>query len=271
MFKIGEFSKLTLTSIRMLRHYDEIGLLKPNHIDTVTGYRYYSVNQLSDMSRIQYLKNMGLPLARICTMLKCSDKEVLRQVLADCLEARKEEYGNIVRQITAIEKELNRLEKGCVFMSYTVLQKTMPERMVFSLRKTIGHYSREGELWAQLNREIAPQKPVFTNPPINTALYHDLEYKEEGPDVEIQTAVLGSYKDTENVIFKKIPEMLVASITFKGSYEQMGEINREAMEWMVQNGFLPDGAMFSIYHVSPGMDQNPDNWLTEACYPMRRK
>ena len=42
MLKIGEFSKLTRVSIRMLRHYDEIGLLRPTETDAWTGYRYYS-------------------------------------------------------------------------------------------------------------------------------------------------------------------------------------------------------------------------------------
>lgn len=46
MLKIGEFSKLSRVSVRMLRHYDEIGLLPPASIDSATGYRYYSEDQL---------------------------------------------------------------------------------------------------------------------------------------------------------------------------------------------------------------------------------
>ena len=42
MFKIGEFSRLTQVSVRMLRYYDETGLLKPAHIDPWTGYRLYA-------------------------------------------------------------------------------------------------------------------------------------------------------------------------------------------------------------------------------------
>ena len=46
MFKIGEFSKLSRISIRMLRHYDEIGLLHPAYIDPESDYRYYREDQL---------------------------------------------------------------------------------------------------------------------------------------------------------------------------------------------------------------------------------
>lgn len=45
MLKIGDFSKLSRISIRMLRHYDEIGLLVPASTDSFTGYRYYGEAQ----------------------------------------------------------------------------------------------------------------------------------------------------------------------------------------------------------------------------------
>ena len=65
MLKIGEFSKLSRVSVRMLRHYDEIGLLKPAEIDRFTDYRYYREDQLPIVCRITALKDMGFSLADI--------------------------------------------------------------------------------------------------------------------------------------------------------------------------------------------------------------
>ena len=45
MLKIGDFSKLSRISIRMLRYYDDCGLLKPEKVDSFTGYRYYKESQ----------------------------------------------------------------------------------------------------------------------------------------------------------------------------------------------------------------------------------
>lgn len=70
MLKIGDFSKLSRISIRMLRHYDEIGLLTPDHTDTFTNYRYYSASQLPIAERINDLKEMGFSLAAIGQILK---------------------------------------------------------------------------------------------------------------------------------------------------------------------------------------------------------
>ena len=82
MLKIGDFSKLSRVSIRMLRHYDEIGLLKPVWIDPESGYRYYSAEQLPVAGRINALKDMGFGLAAIGEILPCyEDRDALERHL----------------------------------------------------------------------------------------------------------------------------------------------------------------------------------------------
>ncbi|MBR0409376.1 MAG: MerR family transcriptional regulator [Eubacterium sp.] len=73
MLKIGEFSKLSRVSVRMLRHYDDIGLLPPAETDHFTGYRYYSPDQLPVIGRITALKDMGFQLADIVKILEIYD------------------------------------------------------------------------------------------------------------------------------------------------------------------------------------------------------
>src|SRR5262249_49752517 len=69
MFRIGEFSKIAQVSGRLLRYYDQIGLLKPVRVDPETGYRYYSVSQLPELNRILALKELGLTLDQIARLL----------------------------------------------------------------------------------------------------------------------------------------------------------------------------------------------------------
>ena len=65
MFTVGEFSRIAQVSKRLLRYYDEIGLLPPRHIDPSTGYRFYSAGQLPQLNRILALKDLGLSLEQI--------------------------------------------------------------------------------------------------------------------------------------------------------------------------------------------------------------
>jgi DNA-binding transcriptional MerR regulator len=69
MFRIGEFSKIAQVPGSLLRYYDEIGLLKPVHIDQWTGYRYYSARQLPRLHRILALKELGLTLDQIARLV----------------------------------------------------------------------------------------------------------------------------------------------------------------------------------------------------------
>ena len=69
MLKIGDFSKLSLVSVKALRYYDELGLLKPVQVDEFTGYRYYSTSQLTRLNRILALKDLGLALEQIAQLL----------------------------------------------------------------------------------------------------------------------------------------------------------------------------------------------------------
>src|SRR5437868_10010490 len=69
MFKIGDFSRLSLVSVKALRYYDELGLLKPARVDESTGYRYYAASQLTRLNRILAMKDMGLSLEQIALLL----------------------------------------------------------------------------------------------------------------------------------------------------------------------------------------------------------
>ena len=69
MLKIGEFSKLSQLSIRMLRHYDDIGLLPPAVIAPSNGYRYYQPEQLTQVSLIRFFQALGLSLQEIKLLL----------------------------------------------------------------------------------------------------------------------------------------------------------------------------------------------------------
>lgn len=98
-----------------------------------------------------------------------------------------------------------------------------------------------------------------------------MEYKEHDPDVEIQITVKGKYQNTENVVFKTVSPVQVASVTFKGSYDQIAATNQAVAKLVRDNGYEFEGAMFTIYHVSPAQTQNKDEFVTEVCFPVKKK
>ncbi len=122
MLKIGDFSKLSRISIRMLRHYDEIGLLRPKSINTMTGYRYYGEEQLSIASKITALKDMVFALGTISEILRnYHNPSALAEFLMVKLTEIQAEAAVTNRRLLLLDTAIKRLRKDEFMMQYNVI------------------------------------------------------------------------------------------------------------------------------------------------------
>ena len=272
MLKIGDFSKLSRISIRMLRHYDEIGLLTPKTIDPFTNYRYYGEDQLPVAGQITALRAMGFGLSTIGEIIRSYDDP---NKLAEFLNVKRAELQaeaeDVAHRLLLLETAIKRLRKDGNSMKYNVTLKTLPERYVASVRKVIPAYDQESTLWGILMSETASMYLQPADSCLGLAIFHDEGHKESDVDVEIQMSVKGNYKNTENVVFKTVSPTVIASVTYKGGYEQVTAVNEAIANWINDNGYEFSGPMFCIYHVSPAQTRNPDEFVTEVCFPVRKK
>ncbi|PGD98103.1 MerR family transcriptional regulator [Bacillus wiedmannii] len=269
MFKIGDFSKLSSISIRMLRHYDKVELLQSIKVDEQSGYRYYSAAQLKKVNQIQTLKNMGFNIATIKKIIECDNIEGIKEQFLNRSAQIKEDMTNLKKQLRLLEDSMKTMREDVVDMNYHVSIKEIPERYVASVRKVIPSYNCEGDLWTMLMQEIHMKNISMAHPSYSIAVFHDQEYKKNDVDVEIQLNILGKHKNTKDVYFQKKEPIKVASVTVNGSYEQITNVNEAAAKWIETEGYELAGPMFNIYHVSPAMELDPNKWVTEVCYPVK--
>ncbi|MEW6083442.1 MAG: helix-turn-helix domain-containing protein [Chloroflexota bacterium] len=126
MLKIGEFSRLSQVTVKTLHHYDELGLLKPAHIDPITNYRFYDVEQLPRIHRIMALKEMGLSLEQIGLML---DQELSTEQIRGMLHFKQaeihQEMREAQRQLAMIEFRLRMIEAEINFPELDVVIKKL--------------------------------------------------------------------------------------------------------------------------------------------------
>lgn len=271
MLKIGDFSKLSRISIRMLRHYDEIGILHPQCVDDFTGYRYYNESQLPLAGKIQALKSLGFGLSVIKEILdQYEDVQEIKRFLLVKQKELEEEALETQQKLRLLDNTLKWLRKDGRLMDYNVTLKTVPERYVASVRQVIPAYDCEGMLWETMCRELEGQNVQQAVPCYGMAIFHDEGHKDHDPDVEIQSAVVGKYQDTEHVKFKNVPPIQIASVTYKGSYEQITRVNDAVANWVKANGYDFNGKSFCIYHVSPQETSNPNEFVTEVCFPVKK-
>ena len=244
MLKIGDFSRLTNTSVRILKYYDEINLLKPKIVDSHTGYRYYEVSQLDVINRISYYKDMGISLSAIKEILQGNDNvQMIWQHISNRINELKEESQIIKKQLSQLENAKNNFGKEEVSMQYSVVLKKIPERKVVSLRKIISSRDEDGLLWVELNQELEKQNITLSKDCISMAIYYDDEYKETDIDVEIQTAINCGGTDNGIIKFYAASELDVVSVTFRGGYDQRTQVSIAIADWLETSDFEIDGPM----------------------------
>lgn len=271
MLKIGEFSKLSRISVRMLRHYDEIGLLNPAQTDRFTDYRYYREDQLPVASRITALKEMGFRLAEVRELLALwDDREALeRSLSAQRLRLRKE-AAEAARKLRLLDTAMERLRKEAS-MNYNVVIRTLPERYAACVRMKLPRYEDEGLVWKLLCEETDAMRLVPADPCLCSVVFLDEEYQESDVEVEAQKTVQGHYPDTAHVCFRTLPAVTYAGCTFQGGYDQINDVVAAVTAWIRDNGYTPCGPMFDIYHVSPHETKDPAQFVTEVCFPVRKQ
>ena len=261
MLTIGEFSRLSHVSPRMLRHYDALGLLRPEMVGE-NGYRYYRQEQLSVLIRIQWLGGYGFPLHEMGPLLALDDQALLehlrrrRLTLRRELEAKKE-------LLCQLELDILRLE-GVARMEnqYHIILLDDPAQKVFSIRKTVG-INQYHALFEELRREAAARGLIQAGP--IQMLYHAPDFSYESSDVEAQMVVA---EDGPGVTIK--PRFLCASVRHKGSYGKLNRAYEALCGWLAEHvEYRPCGAAMDRYLNDP--HQTPEEELeTGILFPVER-
>ncbi|MDQ0361753.1 MerR family transcriptional regulator [Breznakia pachnodae] len=271
MIRIGEFSKLSNISIRMLRHYDELELLVPSQIDDMSGYRYYSANQLEIANKIQRLKELGFSLTIIKEIIYEEDTSGIEHFFDVRKRELEEELSRIKLQNSLLEEAMGIVKEKADIMKYHVSYKKMQPLKIASIRKIVDNFYEESTLWSELYEKLAQQNVKIPADATALAIYHDEEYKDKDVDIEVCITLKDLQEDKDGVTFYTLPEYEVASTTYHGSYEQMPLVTQATAKWIETNGHELSGKMLNIFYVSPAQDKNEENWITEACFEIRKE
>lgn len=162
MFAIGDFARLGQVSVRMLRHYDAIGLLTPARVDPVTGYRGYQAVQLARLNRIIALKDLGFTLAHVRVLL---DERIDVAELHGMLRLRRAELDAAIAvdraRLARVEARLHAIESEGRMPTDEIILKDIPATTVAEITARAASYAPEdidavvGPLYPTLERQMA--------------------------------------------------------------------------------------------------------------------
>ena len=273
MFRIGEFSKLTQVSVRMLRHYDEVGLLRPAQIDEATGYRLYSVQQIPAVQKIVLLRNVGFGIAEIAAALADWDGQSITQRLVN--KAREiEEAIRLEREhVARIAAAIDDLQTGRIAVHYNVTIRSIPSYQILSLRRTIPDYHCEAILWDELCAFVNRER-VELHPRGGTiAFFHDDEHSDSDVDVEVGVIVSKPGDNKDGFVYRETEKVdTMACIMVYGPFENIGPSYQSFAYWLEKHRhYTMHGPVRQICHRGPFNAQNPDDYLTEVQVPVTKR
>lgn len=265
MLKIGEFSRLCRVPVSALRYYADLGLLPSAKVDTATGYRYYSLEQLAQLYRILALRDLGLSLEQIGTMLR---EPLSAEQLYGMLRLRQNELAQQIAQeqerLARVAARLRQIEQEGTMSAYDVVLKDVEPQLVAGIRAVIPNYGAIGplfdELYGYLGRHGAGG--------IAVGFDHNEEYKEHDPEMEAAVYLSAPVPEGGRVKVYTLPSGVVASTIHRGAWEGMNEAYTALMVWLQTSGYTPCGPSREIY-LHQG--ERPEDHVTEIQIPLERE
>lgn len=269
MYRIGEFSKMSKTTIKAIRYYDEVGLLKPEFVDAFTGYRFYTTDQLVRLHHIQSLRQIGLSIEEIKLINNGYNAEVILQKRKKDLET---EITNALEQLSRIKFILSGKEEF-KFMNYQGIIKELPECIVYSKKMTVPGYDAYFKVIPEIGEHIKAKYPDLkcSIPEYCFICYLDGEYKEKDINIEFCEAVDEMRGDFDDIIFKKIEKITAVSVIHKGAYSGLSQAYVYAFKWIEENGYAVADNPRENYIDGIWNKDSEDEWLTELQIPIFKK
>ncbi len=293
MLKVGEFARLAQVSVRLLHHYDKLGLLSPAQVDRSTGYRYYAVDQLQRLHRILALKDLGLSLEQIGDLLAnmLSTEELRGMLLLKQAELRQLVVEEQVR-LDRVEQRLRAIERADavrdLLPEIDVVIKPVPEVSVMSLRRAVKmnvpphyvFYEASAALRAHGLRDLVEvvmcryhtlfmmQTYAFAKPTrslVEAAYVIDPKLVREGIAREITTEQGGHVRP------RSFPAVeLMATVIHCGADNQRHLAHQALLRWTSEHGYTLAAPTREIYVYRAEPDATSDQHVTEIQHPIRK-
>ncbi|MBO1332215.1 MerR family transcriptional regulator [Streptomyces sp. VRA16 Mangrove soil] len=271
MFTIGDFARHGRVSVRMLRHYDALGLLRPAHVDPATGYRHYTAAQLARLNRIIALKDLGLTLQQVGEILdEKVDAEQLRAMLRLRRADLEAEMAAARARLTQVEARLRSIENEGHMPTEDVVVKNLPRVRVAELTAVAPDFEPSSisaviqplyeELFRRLDeagiRPTGPGVARYEDAPGGGILVH--------AGIEVSAAPRDGGRDGLSVLDLP-PVERAATIVHRGSMDAVLPSEQALATWIDAHGHRSAGYPREISLECP---EDREAWVTELQEPL---
>ncbi|MDQ0897668.1 helix-turn-helix domain-containing protein [Paenibacillus sp. V4I7] len=271
MLKIGEFSKLSRVSIKTLRYYDAMGLLRPDVVDENNGYRYYSEAQLLTVKRIVVFKEQGFTLEQIIPFLEDHiSPEVVKSRLTDkqielhrIIEESKNQLNEINKRIHRVEESANRNED-----EHSISIRGIDPLQVASIRDIVP-YTQLCLLLDEVTQYVRTHGDYQVSSLI--IIKHDHYAETDQVDLEVALPIMKNIPSSNRVKVNSLPRIhAAASLIHRcDPYGITCRATTELSSWISVNGYTQvERAPIREVYITPDQDIYGRMRLSELLIPI---
>jgi predicted transcriptional regulator YdeE/DNA-binding transcriptional MerR regulator len=260
MLKIGDFSRVAHVTVKALRHYGRMGLLRPVWVDRFSAYRYYALDQLPRLNRILALKELGFSLEQIAGMLDRNlEADELRSILHQKQVELEERLQAEQSRLTRVEARLDQIEKAGGLSDYEVVLKSVPDRCVVSMREVVADAEsaprRSMELCLKLLDDL-PALGLRPSGPWLTVSYNP-EYTDRNLDLEVAVMVDmtggggASRRARRGAVHMLAGSAQMACVVHSSPVCELTEAYGALYTWLEANCYHQAGPLREVHHTDP--------------------
>ncbi|MGW9123854.1 MerR family transcriptional regulator [Paenibacillus chitinolyticus] len=239
MFKISEFSRLSKVSLKTLRYYDQIGILKPRKVDHDTGYRYYSADQLLELNRILIYKELGFTLPQITQLLQ---EDITLENIQGMFRLKRSEIQQIIdteqAKLARIEERMQLIEKeGQVETGQEIRIKAEGARQ-FLFLKAHGREEDIPDLFRTFNQLLTKEIRQLAQGP-QVVLWKEIDGKEDEFEFEVGYFLTGEPLLSPDPFQLRTlpPEPMMATMAFRSDSNFASTACVDLAKWIEKNNY----------------------------------
>lgn len=270
MLTIGEFARLGQVSPRMLRHYDELGLLVPEQTGTSSGYRLYGVQQLSRLHTIVALRDLGFGLEQIRQFLA---SELPAEELRGMFRLRKAQLEQSLHdgqdRLRRVDAHIRALEWSTVMD--IVIKHTQPARAAVASAGGLSHAGIGAAFGRLLPAVTTHLEAAGARPGIGVGVYADAGGTAPEGEITLHAGFDIGSQDVPGsgaVHIMDLPALEVAAAVYHGPGDGIPGAWEALVRWIDDSGYRLAGDCRELYHEWD--DDDPSRNVLELQQPIAR-
>jgi DNA-binding transcriptional MerR regulator len=265
---IGDFARATHVSVKMLRHYHQIGLLEPSDVDSYTGYRRYTADQIPTAQIIRRFRELEMPLERIRAVLAAPDLDTRNRLISEHLDALQTSLAQTQAAVASLRGLLEgptfSQESGITFRRVDATPAAAISEVV-SIDEIAAWY--QGAL-GELHATLAAQDLLEAGAP--GGIYDDDLFANERGRATIFIPCAGEIRATGRVDFTVVPAVELATIVHAGSHRDIDRAYGTLAAYVARHALTVDGPIREYYLVASRDAGDATAWRTEIGWPIFR-